>query len=122
MGAARTPQTCTLFSWDLIYLQVLTAWSRSSLDSGEEEDDAAMEDLADDVTNKLVLDVDNPDVVDEALRDTYQGLPVVRYETPLFFKCRTQPDISLDFVRLSPQTVPSSALSRTRKVLSTSMT
>ncbi|EIW57808.1 uncharacterized protein TRAVEDRAFT_48837, partial [Trametes versicolor FP-101664 SS1] len=51
----------------------------SSLDSGEEEDDAAMEDLADDVTNKLVLDVDNPDVVDEALRDTYQGLPVVRF-------------------------------------------
>lgn len=72
-----------LFSWDLIYLQVLTAWSRSSLDSGEEEDDAAMEDLADDVTNKLVLDVDNPDVVDEAFRDTYQGLPVVRYETQL---------------------------------------
>lgn len=83
MGAARTPQTCTLFSSDLIYLQALTAWSRSSLDSGEEEDDAAMEDLADDVTNKLVLDVDNPDVVDEALRDTYQGLPVVRYETQL---------------------------------------
>lgn len=81
-----------------------------------------MEDLADDVTNKLVLDVDNPDVVDEALRDTYQGLPVVRYETPLFFICRAQPDIHLDLVMHSPQTVPSSALCHTRKALSTSTT
>lgn len=61
-----------------------------------------MEDLADDITNKLILDVDNPDVVDEALRDTYQGLPVVRYETPLLFKCRTQPDISLRLTHLKP--------------------
>ncbi len=81
-----------------------------------------MEDLADNVTNKLVLDVDNPDVVDEALRDTYQGLPVVRYKTPLFIICRAQTNINLDLVMRSPQMVLSSALSRTRKALSTSMT
>lgn len=52
---------------------------RPEHNSDIDDSDEAIQDLVDNVANKLILDVNDPCVVDPLLKDTYNALPTVQY-------------------------------------------